>query len=101
MSQTELRDWEETLMVATSNELTLICKADESPAYAKGIAFAILGDMKNGKTTTLDKLRDRVYGKLEQKVEVTGKGGEPLVQQNRQLTREEAQEFIRKLEEET
>lgn len=74
LSQDEVDSWEQRLLVASTGELTVIAKWDECPMYAKNLAMAILYDTKNGRTTTIDKLRERQYGKPASKVEVTGKG---------------------------
>ena len=63
-----------------------------------GLAIAVLSDMKNGKTTTLDKLRERQYGKPTQRMEVTGKDGAELIPA-RTLTKEEAQQLFKDLQE--
>ena len=39
--------------------------------------------MKNGKTTALDKLRERQYGKPTQRMELTGKDGGDLIKYGR------------------
>jgi hypothetical protein len=50
----------------------------DANSYAKGLAMAILFDLKNGNTKTIDKLRERQFGKAVQKVELTGKDGTPF-----------------------
>ena len=60
--------------------------------------MAAIIDMKNGKTTTMDRLRDRQYGTAKQSIDVTS-DGKPIGQQ-RQLTTEEAKELIRQLNDE-
>lgn len=98
LTQDEVDAWEQRLLVASSNELAVLAKWDECPAYAKNLAMAILYDTKNGRTTTIDKLRERQYGKPVQKVELTGADGQPLVQPTKCMTQQEAQEFLRQLE---
>lgn len=95
----EIEAWEQRLMVASSGELQVIAKWDECPAYAKNLAMAILFDTKNGKTTTIDKLRERQYGKPVQKIELTGADGAPLVQNDRTMTQKEARDFLKQLDE--
>ena len=97
LTQDEVDAWEQKLLVASSSELAVLAKWDECPAYAKNLAMAILYDTKNGRTTTIDKLRERQYGKPVQKVELTGADGQPLVQP-KDMTQQEAQEFLRQLE---
>lgn len=76
----------------------MLAKADETPAYAKTLAMAAIIDMKNGKTTTMDRLMDRQYGKPQQKVDITTNG--KTLEQGTPLTREEQIEYLKKLEEE-
>lgn len=97
LTQDEVDAWEQKLLVASSSELAVLAKWDGCPAYAKNLAMAILYDTKNGRTTTIDKLRERQYGKPVQKVELTGADGQPLVQP-KNMTQLEAQEFLRQLE---
>lgn len=100
LTDEEISTWERRIMVMSSGDLQLIAKWDESPIYAKNLALSILMDTKNGKTTTIDKLRERQYGKPVQKIELTGAEGQPLVQPQKMMTQQEAREFIKKLEEE-
>ena len=74
-----------------------MAKWDEAPAYPKGLAIALLTDMKNGKTTTLDKLRERVHGKEIQRIELTGKDGAALIEP-RTLTKDEARALFEELQ---
>ena len=63
MSIEEVQQWEQFLMVASSDDVVILAQDSGIPVYARALAKAILVDMKNGKTRTLDKLRDRTYGK--------------------------------------
>lgn len=87
---------EQTVLTLTLSELQLIAKEDKTPAYMKTLAVAIITDMKNGRTDTVGKLRSRQYGDIKQQVEVTGKDGAPLMQQN--MTQEQAKELLKKIE---
>lgn len=98
LSQVEVDAWEQLLITLTAPELQVIAKWDGSPAYAKNIALSMLFDMKNGRTATIDRLRERQYGKPIQKVELTGKDGSNLIPQK--LSVDEAKELISKLEDE-
>ena len=99
MSAEEVQDWEEYLMVASSDDIALLAQNTSIPVYARSLARAIHMDLKNGKTYTLDKLRERTLGKLTQKLELTGKDGQPLVQARR-LTQEEAKELFESMDKE-
>ena len=94
----EIDEWESAILSMSANDLKLLAKWDEAPAYPKGLAIAVLNDMKNGKTTTLDKLRERQYGKPTQRMEVTGKDGGDLIPA-RTLSKEEAAELLKSLNE--
>lgn len=100
LTREEIDAWEQRLLVASGSELAVIAKWDECPAYAKNLAMAIMYDIKNGKTTTIDKLRERQYGKPVQKIELTGADGQPLVQPQRMMTQEEAKEFLKAINDE-
>ncbi len=93
----EINTIERRLLVASAGELATLAKWDDAPTYAKNLAMAILFDTKHGKTTTIDKLRERQYGKAVQKVELTGKDGADLIAP-RVLTKEEIGDLLSKLE---
>lgn len=70
----EVDEWERAVLALSIDALKTLAQWGDAPAYPKGLAIAILTDMKNGKTTTIDKLRERQYGKPTQRVEVSGNG---------------------------
>lgn len=98
LSLDEINTIERSILALELSDLQVMAKADETPAYAKTLAMAAIIDMKNGKTTTMDRLMDRQYGKPQQKVDITSGGKE--IGQGRPLTREEQIEYLRQLEEE-
>lgn len=98
LSLDEINTIERSILALELSDLQVMAKADETPAYAKTLAMAAIIDMKNGKTTTMDRLMDRQYGKPQQKVDITSGGRE--IGQGRPLTREEQAEYLRQLEEE-
>lgn len=64
LTHQEISTWRGWLMVAKRCQLVHLAKhPDGYPAFAVGNALAILSDMKLGRTTTMDKLEDREYGK--------------------------------------
>lgn len=93
----EINTIERRLLVASTNELATLAQYDDAPSYAKNLAMAILFDTKHGKTATIDKLRERQYGKTVQKIELTGKDGADLVPA-RILTKDEIGDLLSKLE---
>ena len=69
LSKTEQQRWMELLVSMDVETLQKVAASKEAPAFVKGNAIAILMDMKNGTTRTLDKISERLYGKP--KVEAT------------------------------
>jgi len=78
LNETEINDWENSVITMTTTELKALVGWEDCNSYAKGLAMGILFDMKNGNTKTIDKLRERQFGKAIQKVELTGKDGMPF-----------------------
>jgi len=78
LNETEINEWEAAVMTMTTTELKALVGWEDCNSYAKGLAMGILFDMKNGNTKTIDKLRERQFGKAIQKVELTGKDGTPF-----------------------
>lgn len=79
LSGTEIDSWENAVLALSSSELQALMKWKDAPAYPKGLAIAILSDMRDGKTTTIDKLRERQHGKPSDRIEITGKDGKDLL----------------------
>lgn len=95
LSVEEINTIERKVLSMNLSELQLLAKTDETPAYAKTLAMAIVIDMKNGKTATVDKLRDRQYGTAKQTVDITTAGA--AINQPHQMTAQEAKELIDKI----
>lgn len=76
----EASRWENIIFSADVDTLKIIVRSDAAPAWPKGLAVAILTDMKDGTTKTLDKLREWQFGKAAQALNISGelKGAEPL-----------------------
>lgn len=87
------------LMTASSDELMILAQDPEIPVIVRSYARAIMIEIKNGKTWTIDRLYERVYGKVKDSLELTGKDGAPLVEPRR-LTQEEARELFRNMDKE-
>mgnify|MGYP004514826957 CR=1 FL=1 len=96
LTQTDLAAWDELLLSLDMDKLKLLVQTAEAPIYAKGMAMAIVRDMQNGKTATLDRIRERLWGKAVQRVELTGAGGTPL--HGKEITMDEARGLIADLE---
>lgn len=78
LTRQEVEEWEGKILTLTIDDLKKISKEQETPAYVVNVIMAIIADIRNGRTNTLDKLRDRQFGKVADKVELTGKDGEEL-----------------------
>ncbi len=99
ITEEEINDWERAILTMSANEIKLLASWEDASSYPKGLAISILFDMKNGNTKTLDRLRERQFGKATQRVELTGKDGADLVPA-RVLTKAEAKELLGNLENE-
>jgi hypothetical protein len=97
IGSSEALEWYEYLRTANTAELTELAKDETATAFARTYARAIILDMKAGKTTTIDKISEKLDGKATQRVEHTGADGSDLIPA-RTLTKEEAQEFFTALE---
>ncbi len=75
-----------------------IAKNDKMPLYIKAQAISAIMEMRDGKTTTVDKLRDHIYGAVKQQVDITTAGA-PLGNSST-LTPAEATALIAKLNDE-
>jgi hypothetical protein len=78
LNEAEVNGWEAAVLTMTANELKVLASWEDANSYAKGLAISILFDMKNGNAKTLDKLRERQFGRAVQKVELTGANGRPF-----------------------
>jgi hypothetical protein len=96
LNEAEVNEWEAAVLTMTANDLKVLASWEDANSYAKGLAISILFDMKSGSTKTLDKLRERQFGKAVQKVELTGKDGADLMPA-RVLSKTEAKELLESL----
>ncbi len=99
LTKQETEEIEEVVRSASSDVIAILAQATNIPAYMRTLAKSAHIDLKNGRTTTMDKLRERKFGKPTQHVELTGKDGTPLVQARR-LTKEEAKELLDSMDKE-
>lgn len=93
----ELTEWYETLITLTFSELKALEQNEETPSLIKNYIRAIITDMNAGRTSTVDKIVERLYGKAIQRVEHTGADGSDLMPA-RTLTKDEAKELFNDLE---
>ncbi len=97
LSIEEINTIEKSVLSLQLADLQLLAKMEETPAYMKTLAMAIIIDMKNGQTKTVDLLRSRQYGTPTQKMDLTS-GGQPIHQ--REMSPEQAKKVIAELDEE-
>lgn len=76
--------------------LQAIAKSEKTPVYMRTLAMAAMWDMKNGKTGTINLLRDRRFGAVKKQVDVTT-NGESMVPQS--MTPDEARALLKRIEE--
>lgn len=76
--------------------LQSIAKSEKTPVYMRTLAMAAMWDMKNGKTGTMNLLRDRQFGAIKKQVDVTT-NGESMVPQS--MTPDEAKDLLKRIEE--
>ena len=93
----EIDEIELSVLSLGNKELNALIKGDDVPMYMKGLALAALHDAKNGRTKTIDLLRDRQFGAVKKEVDVTT-GGQTL--NEKELSDQQARELIAKLEKE-
>ena len=92
----EIDEIELSVLSLGNKELNALIKGDDVPMYMKGLALAALHDAKNGRTKTIDLLRDRQFGAVKKEVDVTTNGQS---MNGQSLTPEEAKDFLKKIEE--
>lgn len=94
----ELKDWYETLITIDLPSLKLLAQDDAAPALARTYARAIIFDMNAGKTYTVDRITERLFGKATQRIEHTGANGSELIPPARVLTKLEIKALLAELE---
>lgn len=80
INKTEAATWENIVFSMPFDDLKVLAQSSSTPTYPKGLAIALITDMKNGTTKTINKLREWQFGKVAQAIELSGqvKGAEPL-----------------------
>ena len=74
LSAEEINTIEKSIMALSIDELKAVIKNKETCAYMKTLINAAFIDLQNGRTQTMDKLRDRQYGTVTTKSDITSKG---------------------------
>lgn len=96
LTEAEINAIENIILSLDIKALQQVAKNDDTPAYMKTLAMAAILDMKNGRTKTMDLLRDRQFGSVRKTVDVTtnGQSMTPV-----SMTPKEAKDMLRKIEE--
>lgn len=95
LTNADIDEWDNLILSVSITDLQLLVKADNVPAYPRALMMAILTEMKNGTSRTIEKLRDRQHAKAI-KHEITGANGEALIPE-KNLTPTEARDFLKNL----
>lgn len=96
LDQAEIDAIEQIIISLDTPALQAIAKSEKTPAYMRTLAMAAMWDMKNGKTGTMNLLRDRQFGSVRKYVDVTSNGQSVAPQS---MTPEEARAVLKKIEE--
>ena len=79
LTKAEIDTIERVSLTMTTDDLRAIAKNADAPAYLKSLVIAIAMEMSQGRTSTVEKLRDRQFGATAQNVQLMGKDGKPLL----------------------
>lgn len=96
MDLREVDEWERLLLTLSRAELTRLGNREDLPVYVVSLIKAIMWDYNHGKTATIDRIRDRQFGAIVRRVEMSGPDGGPIIQ--RELSVKEAKDFINSIE---
>ena len=96
LEQHEIDAIEQVILSLDLPALQAVAKSDKAPTYMLTLARAAMWDMKNGKTQTMNLLRDRQFGAVKKHVDVTT-NGESMAPQS--MTPDEAKELLKRIEE--
>ena len=96
LDERDINAIEQIVLSLDTPALQAIAKSEKTPVYMRTLAMAAMWDMKNGKTQTMNLLRDRQFGAVKKQVDVTT-NGEGLVPQS--MTPDEAKELLKRIEE--
>lgn len=92
LTDMEVNEVEQFVLSSEVSDLKALMQADKTPIYLKSLISAIFTDMKNGNSRTVETLRDRQYGSIAQRLEVSGQDGMPIA--NVQMTADDARRML-------
>lgn len=96
LEQKDIDAIEQIILSLDTPALQAIAKSEKTPVYMRTLAMAAMWDMKNGKTQTMNLLRDRQFGAVKKQVDVTT-NGESMMPQS--MTPDEAKDLLKRIEE--
>ena len=96
LDERDINAIEQIILSLDTPALQAIAKSDKTPVYMRTLAMSAMWDMKNGKTATMNLLRDRQFGAVKKQVDVTT-NGEGLIPQS--MTPDEAKDLLKRIEE--
>lgn len=76
LSNIEIDEWEKAVLSLAAPQLSKLAKWEDAPMYPRNLAIAIISDIKNGVTKTIDKLRDRQFGESKKQIDITTNGSD-------------------------
>lgn len=92
LSDAEIDEVEQVVLACEVSDLKALMQADVVPVYMKGLISAIFTDMKNGVSRTVETLRERQYGSIARRLEITGQDGMPI--SSVQMTADDARRML-------
>lgn len=95
LNSQEIDEIEQFVLASEMSDLKALMQSDRAPVYLKSLISAIFTDMKNGHSRTVDMLRDRQYGAISQKLELSGKDGMPIT--NVQMSADDARRLLEEI----
>ncbi len=96
LEQRDIDAIEQIILSLDTPALQAIAKSEKTPVYMRTLAMAAMWDMKNGKTQTMNLLRDRQFGAVKKQVDVTT-NGEGIIPKS--MTPDEAKDLLKRIEE--
>ena len=96
LTQAEIDTIEQLIISLDTAALQAIAKSEKTPVYMRTLAMAAMWDMKNGKTGTMNLLRDRQFGTVRKQVDLTS-NGQTVTPQS--MTPDEARAVLKRIEE--
>lgn len=95
LSDAEIDEVEQMVLACEVSDLKALMQADNVPIYLKGLISAIFTDMKNGASRTIETLRERQYGAIARRLEITGQDGLPMT--SVQMTAQDARKMLEEI----